>query len=112
MDVEISRLDDIELVVLRGRLDASTAGHVYESLSTLLVRPSPRVLVCLADLHSISSAGLRVILVLAKKVQGAGGRLALCELSAASQPVLEMTGMLEFLPVFVGRADAMLHLTD
>ena len=111
MDVEISRMDHIDLVVLRGRLDASSAGHASASLSTLVAQPSPRVLVCLADLHSISSAGLRVILVLAQKVHGAGGRLALCELSAASQPVLEMSGMLEFLPVFVGRADAMVHLT-
>jgi len=36
----------------------------------------------------------------------------LCELSAASQPVFEMSGLLEFLPVFVGRADAIAHLTD
>lgn len=112
MDVEISRMDQIDLVVLRGRLDASSAAHASSSVSTLAAQPSPRVLVCLADLHSISSAGLRVILVLAQQVQGAGGRLALCELSAASQPVFEMSGLLEFLPVFVGRADAIAHLTD
>lgn len=111
MDVEISRIDDIDLVVLRGRLDASSASLASVKLATLIEKPSPKVLVSCADLHSISSAGLRVVLVLAKKVNDVGGRLALCELSATVQPVFEMSGLLEFLPVFLARGDAAAHLS-
>jgi stage II sporulation protein AA (anti-sigma F factor antagonist) len=111
LDVEISRMDDIDLVVLRGRLDASSASLATAKLSTLINKPSPRVLVSLADLHSISSAGLRVVLVLAKQVNGVGGRLALCELSATVQLVFEISGLIELLPVFIHRGDAAAHLS-
>lgn len=111
LDVEISRLIDIDLVVLRGRLDASTSSLAMERLEPLLDQSSPKVLVSCADLLSISSAGLRVVLVLAKRLNGVGGRLALCELSSTVKPVFEMSGLIELLPVFLARGDAVAHLS-
>jgi len=45
----------------------------------------------------ISSAGLRVLLMLAKKLQGTGGRLVLCAMPESVRLVFELAG---FLPIF------------
>src|SRR5579885_2207613 len=65
------------IVKLGGRLDSATAQSAEENLVRALPGERPLVAVDLSRLEYISSAGLRVLLVVAKKVQQAGGKLAL-----------------------------------
>lgn len=109
MDTLISRIDDVHLVQLRGRLDASSAGGLAAQLRPLAELPEPRIVLSFIELNSITSAGLRVVMQLAQRVSVAQGRLALCDLSGHVYEVFDMTGSLEFLPVFASRADALMH---
>jgi anti-anti-sigma factor len=77
MDIAQERDGDVVLVRLSGRLDSAAAPVAEERLSAALVDDPPRLAIDMSGLTYISSAGLRVLLVLAKKVQQQKGRMAL-----------------------------------
>jgi anti-sigma B factor antagonist len=51
-------------------------------------------------LEYISSMGLRSFLMLARKLQGSGGRLALCGLAGPVREVFRIAGLLSIFSVF------------
>lgn len=92
--MEISRERDGDVVVARlvGRLDSSAAPEAEEGLLVALGGVPPRVAIDMTGLSYISSAGLRVLLVLAKKVQQAKGKLALFGLTPNVREVFTVSG--------------------
>jgi len=86
------------LLVPGGRLDGTTSAAFGDNLSAKLDQ-NPNVVVSFAELSYISSAGLRVLLMAAKKVRQTGGKLALCELSPSIREVFEISGFLSIMTV-------------
>jgi anti-sigma B factor antagonist len=106
--MEISQQRDGEVVIVRlsGRLDSSAAPDAEERLSTALSGVPPRVAIDMSDLAYISSAGLRVLLVLAKKVQQQKGKVALGGLSANVREVFTVSGFDTIFPIEADAAAA------
>jgi len=94
-----------EVVVIRpvGRLDAANAPDFDTAAGKALAGASCKVLVDLGSLEYISSAGLRCMLLLAKKVKSNSGSLMLCGLSGMVANVFEVSG---FTPMFQIADDA------
>lgn len=93
---ELDLKDDIHWLSLRGRLDSATAGDLEQVLLPLFAG-GVAVVVDFAELAYISSAGLRVVLMAAKRAKQAGGRLMLCSLSSVVREVFEISGFLKIL---------------
>jgi anti-anti-sigma factor len=92
MEIKQERDGDVVIVRLSGRLDSGAASSAEETLSAALSGEPPRVAIDMSDLAYISSAGLRVLLVLAKKVQQQKGKVALGGLAANVREVFSATG--------------------
>jgi anti-sigma B factor antagonist len=90
MDIREERRAGILIVAASGRVDSNTSS-AFET-SVLAHAREPRLLVDLAGVEYISSAGLRVFLMLARKVKDAGGRLALCGMGASVRQVFDLAG--------------------
>ena len=58
----------------------------------------------------VSSAGLRVVLTLLKRVKAANGKLALCAVQAPVREVLDITGFTGMLDLHPERAQAVAAL--
>ena len=83
---------DPEIVRLAGRLDSSAAQSAEANLTAALGEGVPHVAIDMTRLDYISSAGLRVLLVLAKKIQQAKGKVALFGLSPNVREVFTVSG--------------------
>jgi stage II sporulation protein AA (anti-sigma F factor antagonist) len=97
---------NVLVLIPEGRLDSNT---VAEAESDLLARIEPgdrRVVLDLAGLDYISSAGLRLVLLAAKRLKQAGGRLALCGLRPQIREVFEISGFVSILTVVGSRQEA------
>ena len=92
MEISQERDGDVVIVRLSGRLDSSAAPGAEERLSAALTGTPPRVAIDMGQLVYISSAGLRVLLVLAKKVQQEKGKVALGGLAANVREVFTVSG--------------------
>jgi len=97
--------DGALIVTLNGRLDSNNARAVEEELMRRVEGHDAVVL----DFHAldyISSAGLRIILLLGKRMRARRGRLVLCRLPAPIRDVFEISGFLSIFSIFKDREAA------
>jgi stage II sporulation protein AA (anti-sigma F factor antagonist) len=100
MEIAEARLDGVVLVAPTGRIDTTTAPALEQHLMALLSGGERRLVVDFAGVGYISSAGLRIMLLLARRMQDVKGRLALCGMGDAVRLVFQLAG---FLPLFTVR---------
>lgn len=96
MNIEIQHQGQDLLVTLQGRLDTITTPEVSEALKDVPEGVSECILE-VKNLEYISSAGLRLLLLLHKRMLGSGGRLLLRNVQPGVRDILEMTGFTSFL---------------
>lgn len=104
MNITSTRQGDLALVRLEGRLDAATSAAAEKQLADLVAAGARGLALDGTALDYISSAGLRVLLSLTKKIKGAGGRIALGGLQPQVKEIIEIAGFASIVPVF-GTAD-------
>jgi anti-anti-sigma factor len=71
-----------------------------KNCADLISKGGRKMLLNLSELEYVSSAGLRSVLTIAKKLKPAGGSLALCGLSGLVQEVFSISGFDSFFPVY------------
>ena len=98
MEIREEMQGNILFLTPSGRLDGTTSTEFGDNLSAKLDEHRA-VIVNFAELNYISSAGLRVLLMAAKKVRQTGGKLALCELNPSIREVFEISGFLSIMTV-------------
>ena len=84
-------------IALAGRLDTTSAPELEEMLKTSLDGVS-RLILDLAELEYISSAGLRVLLSVYKRMKERDG-MKLINVSEENMDVFSLTGYTEFLDI-------------
>ena len=97
MRIDQSTHDGVTVVAPSGRIDTTTSGALDDALRQAVDQGARNLLVDLGEVEYISSAGLRVFLILAKRMRDLGGRLVLCGLG---QPVRQVFQLAGFLPLF------------
>lgn len=103
MQINESRQDSAVIVAPVGRIDSTTSSALDAHLQDLARAGSHRIVIDFSGVDYISSAGLRVMLSLAKRTKEAKGRLAVTGLGDSVRQVFELAG---FLPLFTVEATA------
>jgi anti-anti-sigma factor len=108
LDVDI--LEDltggVTTVALTGRLDATSAAALQARLLGLIDAGIHRLIVDLSQLDYISSVGLRVFLIAAKRLSPLGGRMVLCAVRPQVRNVFTIAGFDRLFGMFETREDA------
>ncbi len=97
MDIQEETSGSTVVVAPSGRVDGFTSPELEKRISEIIERGDHRVLLDCANMDYISSAGLRVVLVSAKKCQQQGGKLSVCALQPSCKSVMEVSGFLNML---------------
>jgi anti-sigma B factor antagonist len=95
MNIELEQVDGVTVATLFGELDGRTAPIVQERLLTL-PEPNGKALLDMSGVSYISSAGLRALLMLYRRMTADNGRVALVGLTEGIKDVMAVTGFLEF----------------
>ena len=90
-----------------GRVDGSNASDFQGALEIILKEELTALLLDLGDVSYISSAGLRVILVVAKQLQSRSAKFGVCSLSESINEVFEISGFNQIIPTYAAQADAL-----
>ncbi|WP_163337670.1 STAS domain-containing protein [Desulfopila sp. IMCC35008] len=93
MDLEYEKREDGTLVQVIGRMDAISAPAFEKGCTSVIDDGEKRIVVDCTRLEYISSAGLRSILVAAKKMKGSGGTISFCGLAGMVEEVFKVSGM-------------------
>ena len=91
----VERTEGAAVVVsLDGRLDGVTAPDLEATITAIVERGDVRVALDCAEMGYVSSAGLRALLISARKCQQGGGKLTVAALQPDCRSVMEMSGFL------------------
>ena len=90
---------DVAVIEVNGRIDSANAPKLQERVAGLLTAGKPAILIDLSKVEYISSAGFRVLLLLARQAGLAKSRLVLCGLSAKVRQLFDLGGFLDLFPI-------------
>ena len=106
MEATIEHAGSLLVVGVSGRLDTATAPVFDAQMAPLLAQPRPKILLDLAGVAYISSAGLRSILQLIKHAAAHGGRVGIFAAPPHIHEVIEISGFPALLDLYPDRASA------
>jgi len=92
MEIIVEQKDHWSCMHITERLDVVTAPEL-EKAGKELIQKSKQIALDFSQLNYISSAGLRVLMILGKQARANGGELVLCGFSGLVQDVLEESGV-------------------
>lgn len=106
MQIQESKEGKAVIARLAGRLDASTSSVLEERVVSIIDGGEQYLVVDFSNLDYISSAGLRVLLMAAKKLKGRGGDVFLSGLKAHIREVFDIAGFSSIFTIFSTSAEA------
>jgi len=98
MDVQIKNVDDVIVVAVSGEIDGKTAPEA-QNVILPLVEPGSKLLVDMSEVPYMSSAGLRMMLLIYRQVSANDGQSVLVGLSEELKDTMEVTGFLNYFEV-------------
>jgi stage II sporulation protein AA (anti-sigma F factor antagonist) len=87
------------VVVLTGKLDALSQAPAERYLESIVAEGATRVVLDCTELEFISSAGIRALLFLVKRVKPIGGAVSVCAARPHVRQMLEFTGLKSILSI-------------
>ena len=111
MEISIERDGDALIVAASGRVDGSNSQEFQDALDAAIDASCRAVVLSLKQLAYISSSGLRVMLLVARKLQRQDAKFALCSLSDSIREVFEISGFDRIIPVHRSRPEAVAAVT-
>ncbi len=107
MEVTTRTQGDVTIAAIAGSLDSITSPQAQQALNAVVAQSGPKLAVDCSALDYISSAGLRVLLGLAKQMSAKGGSLRTFGLNQTVREVFEISGFSTIFRVFPGEQDAL-----
>ena len=95
MEISIKDVQVAKVVELVGDLDGSTAPEAQGKILPM-AEPGAKIILDMSKVAYMSSAGLRMLLVLYRSIAGSQGKVVLVGLSSELEDTMQLTGFLDF----------------
>ncbi|MFA4838240.1 MAG: STAS domain-containing protein [Candidatus Neomarinimicrobiota bacterium] len=93
MIIKTEKINNINIISIQGRLDSNTAGELEQRLLPTIDQGETHFILDFSELDYISSAGLRVLLQAAKKINAVCGKMAICAVKPEVKEVFDIAGL-------------------
>jgi anti-sigma B factor antagonist len=112
MDISYQALgDDLLLIRLKGRLDASTSPEVKASLKKLIEEGRRKIIIDLQDVPFIDSSGLASLVSALRLAREQGGNIALSGVQSQAHIVFRLTMLDRVFSIYLTPEDAQQDLS-
>lgn len=99
LQIDTETIDLATVVHLVGDIDGSSAPDAQAKILPL-AEPGCKIAIDMGGVTYMSSAGLRLLLVIYRTIKGKGGEVVLIKLPDDLRDTMEMTGFLDFFQYF------------
>ena len=110
LSVQTERTEKAVVVCPVGRVDGSNVGVLESAIKEQIDAGEQTLVFDFEGLNYISSAGLRVLLVTARRTQAEGGKALFCGLAEHIAHVFEISGFTNILTICQNRSEALAAL--
>lgn len=111
MEISERRVGDVCIVQIAGRLDSGTSDGLAQQLHQIVDGGTRRLVIDFERLDYVSSTGLRVLLVAAKRLKAVDGKMALSSLKPHILEVFEIAGFKSIFPIYGKTDEATQHIS-
>ena len=108
MNVQISTSADYSVISVEGRVDTTNAGELEKSILEVIDGGSTKIILDCSGLNYISSSGLRVFLVIQKRMMSIKGHFRLSSLQPAIKEIFDISGFSSIFSLFPDKESAMI----
>lgn len=99
MEIREEKKGDTTILALNGHMDISKSVLLEKRVQAVFEQGAKNLIMDLADLHYISSSGLRILLLASQQSQKRGGKLLLCSLQDTIARVFEISEFDTLFPI-------------
>ncbi len=107
MQIKESKQGDVLILTVSEHLDSATSPIFESRLLGLIDRGERKIVVDCGSLEYVNSAGLKVFLLAAKRLEPLTGKLVLCALAPSVLMIFEMIGFTRIMKIVPSIDDAM-----
>lgn len=98
MKVLVKNSGDIAIVEVEGSIDSKTAPDLQQSILDI-IDETHKIILDLSQVSFVSSAGLRVLLLVYRQLKAKDGKVVLVGVSEEIKEVMFMTGFINFFEI-------------
>ncbi|MBC3899214.1 anti-sigma factor antagonist [Acetobacterium malicum] len=99
MKIDVKQDGEIFVVELEGRMDTNTSPEFQKEMEAYYSKEGFKMILDFDQLDFVSSAGLRVLLLIQKKSKALNGSLVIKNVKPEIQEVFDMTGFSDILTI-------------
>ncbi len=107
MEIAQDQIGAVSVLAPVGRLDTDSATDLELALADLIAIDARHFVIDFSRIGYVSSAGLRVLLMTAKQLEGGKGTMRLCGLNPQVKQVFDVAGFTKLFQLFTDRAAAL-----
>ncbi len=111
LSIQAEQVDGVLIARLDGRIDGQNAQDFKKALEGLLADRDVNLLLDLGQVTFLSSAGLGVLLSIARQLHKKAGKIAVCSLSDSIRGVFLISGFHKIIPTHDNQRDAMVAIS-
>lgn len=108
-DLKIEQKGDVFILRIKGRLDAVSSLYAEKKIFEAINNGQNFLLLDMAGVSYLSSAGMRMLLSITKRLRTMSGKLAICSVTTNVVDVLKMSGFDHALQLFKTEEEALRH---
>lgn len=109
MEVGLNKIENVTILTMKGRADVSSVNKLENICKKILAENESNVLIDGTNLEFISSACLRVLLMLGREIKKISGRLAVAHLNDLVREIFEISGFIELFPAYENVVTGLTH---
>ncbi|MCX7019699.1 MAG: STAS domain-containing protein [bacterium] len=112
MEIKESTSGTSEVLTITGKIDVTTSGQLQDAIIAGINRGGCDFVLDLSGADYISSSGLRVLLIVIKRLKEQGGRLVIAAASGHIREVFDIAGFTPLFPMYPTIDEALAALAD
>ncbi len=110
MEAQVEEKGDVVVVRVLGRLDAASSPQLEKKINSIIETGHFKLILNLGGVDYLSSAGMRLMLSVSKKLRHLEGKIVACNLSDDVLDVIKMAGFHQVLELYPSEEESFNHL--
>lgn len=106
LNIQEQDVSGVKLLKLEGRLDAISSNALEKKMQGFLEQSQIRCVLDFTKVDYLSSAGMRLLLSMTKKMKHEGGVLAICAMHDDVMEIIRMAGFERILAIYPSEKEA------
>ena len=112
METHVEEKGEVVVVRVEGRLDAASSPQLEQQIHAIIDRGHFKIVLNLSGVDYLSSAGMRLMLSISKKLKNLEGKIVACGLNTEVMDVIKMAGFHQVLEFYPTESDSLVHLVS